>query len=191
MLRTGRVEQALEAARKAETLDPGSYYSLQVTTQAHFYAGEYDGAVEWGHRWLELGQGTNARAWLSGAYWLNGDIEAGLQVARSTAPADSVYDGTLSFLQAVAGENRAGVEEARAEAEEKGNLYAAAWISIGLGDTARALDLLERVFEGQSGTWGYILVEPSLDPLRDEPRFQALIRQLGLGPYAGLSAEVT
>jgi serine/threonine-protein kinase len=190
LLRTGRVEQALEAARKADALDPGSYYSLQVMTQAHFYAGEYDEAIKWGHRWLELGQGTEARAWLSTAYWLNGDIEAGLRVARSTAPADSVYDSTLSFLQAVAGENRAEVEEAGAKAEERGNLYAAAWISIGLGDTVRALDLLERFFDGQSGTWGYILVEPSFDPLREEPRFQALIRQLGLGPYAGLSAEV-
>ena len=52
---------------------------------------------------------------------------------------------------------------------------------IGLGETARALDLLEQsVDPDHSWPVYYYGVEPKLDPVRREPRFQKLITRLAL-----------
>jgi serine/threonine-protein kinase len=48
------------------------------------------------------------------------------------------------------------------------------------GDFARALDLLERAYEGRDPNIPFIGCLPIFDPLRAEPRFQALLRKMNL-----------
>jgi hypothetical protein len=50
-----------------------------------------------------------------------------------------------------------------------------------LGDHKRAMDYLERAYQEHSGDMVFIRAEPCYAPLRDEPRFQALVRRIGLG----------
>ena len=47
-------------------------------------------------------------------------------------------------------------------------------------DRARALDLLEQAYKAHSGNVINIAVDPLYDPLRSEPRFQALVEKLGV-----------
>ncbi len=56
-----------------------------------------------------------------------------------------------------------------------------ALIHLELGDRDRALASLERGVDDHSQMQCYLNVEPALDPIRDEPRFQAISRRLGLG----------
>jgi hypothetical protein len=49
---------------------------------------------------------------------------------------------------------------------------------MGLGDKNRALTWLERGYDEQDPWLFYLKVGPSLDPLRSEPRFQALLRRM-------------
>ncbi len=53
-------------------------------------------------------------------------------------------------------------------------LYAA------LGNRASALDILDRAYRERGGGLDNVGIDPFLDPLRSEPRFQALVRKLGL-----------
>lgn len=55
---------------------------------------------------------------------------------------------------------------------------AVARISLALGDKERALDWLERA--RRTGNWLDGLGEPVWDPLREEPRFKALRKEIGL-----------
>ena len=48
------------------------------------------------------------------------------------------------------------------------------------GDTARAMDWLERAYQAHDPNMPYMAVIPMNDPLRSDPRFQALIRRLKL-----------
>ncbi|HET9708467.1 MAG TPA: protein kinase [Gemmatimonadales bacterium] len=48
------------------------------------------------------------------------------------------------------------------------------------GDTARAMDWLERAYQAHDPNMPYMAVIPINDPLRGNPRFQALIRRLRL-----------
>jgi serine/threonine-protein kinase len=48
------------------------------------------------------------------------------------------------------------------------------------GDRGRALDLLEKAYADRDWPVLYIGVNPIFDPLRAEPRFQALLRRMNL-----------
>jgi hypothetical protein len=49
---------------------------------------------------------------------------------------------------------------------------------LGIGDKDAALTWMERGIEEQDQGWVSPKVDPSLDPLRSEPRFQALMRRI-------------
>jgi hypothetical protein len=57
-----------------------------------------------------------------------------------------------------------------------------AYAYLGLGDKDRALTYLEQAYEEQDPELFYLKVGPLLDPLRSEPRFQALLRRVNLLP---------
>jgi hypothetical protein len=51
---------------------------------------------------------------------------------------------------------------------------------IGLGDTERAIDLMEQCAEDRAFPILFAGVEPKLDPLRQNPRFQRLCQLVGV-----------
>ena len=53
-------------------------------------------------------------------------------------------------------------------------------LHLGLGEEDQALDWLEKCYEEQDGAcWG-LKINPLYDPLQTEPRFQALLKKVGL-----------
>src|SRR5262249_12296862 len=52
---------------------------------------------------------------------------------------------------------------------------------LGIKDKSAAIDVLERVYADRDGYAIYVDADPLMDPLRDDPRFQALCRQVMLG----------
>lgn len=59
-------------------------------------------------------------------------------------------------------------------------LFHRAVIHVALGETERALQLLEQAYDARAKPVRLFGIEPMLDPLRGEPRFQALLEKLGL-----------
>ena len=58
--------------------------------------------------------------------------------------------------------------------------YFLAGIHIGLGENDRAMECLEKSYEEHSHWLIYLHIDPSMDGLRDSPRFQDLLRRVGL-----------
>ena len=58
--------------------------------------------------------------------------------------------------------------------------YAFATVYAGLGDKDQAFQYLDLALAERSGYLDYINVEPTLDGLRDDPRFAALLQQINL-----------
>ena len=59
--------------------------------------------------------------------------------------------------------------------------YHFALIYAGLGDKENALHWLEEAYREHSTWILHLKVDPRLDPLRSDPRFQDLLRRVGLG----------
>ncbi len=55
-----------------------------------------------------------------------------------------------------------------------------AQVQLGLKKGGAALDLLEEAAEVRAAELVWLGVQPAYDPLRDEPRFQALLERVGL-----------
>jgi hypothetical protein len=60
--------------------------------------------------------------------------------------------------------------------------YAIGVIHAGLGEKDKAFEWLEKAYQERSEELLFLKVEPVLDPLRADPRFQSLIRRIGLPP---------
>ena len=52
----------------------------------------------------------------------------------------------------------------------------------GWGDKARALEWLEKACEERSRKFSFLKVRPEWDSLREELKFQDLVRRIGLNP---------
>jgi serine/threonine protein kinase len=96
-------------------------------------------------------------------YWAT-DTQLGREVAIKTLPAALSEEGTLVY---VPGSTKAG---------EK----VLVWVDREGGEHEDALNWLERAYQDRKGRMPFLLVEPRLDPLREEPRFQDLLRRMNL-----------
>src|ERR1700690_704721 len=61
-------------------------------------------------------------------------------------------------------------------------------IHIGLGDNERAIEYLEKSYEEHSHWLIYLHMDPRMDDLRNEPRFQELLKRVGL-PAPSITTE--
>jgi serine/threonine-protein kinase len=55
-----------------------------------------------------------------------------------------------------------------------------AGLHIGLGENDRAMEYLEKSYQEHSHWLIYLHIDPSMDALRNHPRFQELLRRVGL-----------
>ena len=53
-----------------------------------------------------------------------------------------------------------------------------ALISVGLGESDQAISWLERAAEERDGIMPFLNTWPGFDPLRSDPRFQALLKKM-------------
>jgi len=60
--------------------------------------------------------------------------------------------------------------------------FSIARVYSGLGENDKAFEWFEKALEDRSGWLANLNVEPGLDPIRSDPRFQDLVRRVGLPP---------
>jgi serine/threonine-protein kinase len=60
--------------------------------------------------------------------------------------------------------------------------FCQALVYLGLHENSQAIDWLEKAYEGGSPWLGWLKVEPMFDPLRSDPRFQALYKKMNFPP---------
>lgn len=85
--------------------------------------------------------------------------------------------GTCGWVFALSGERDRALELLD-EATRRGLHGAAAAIYAGLGEKDRAIELLGEAYEGRDAIMTFSKVTPELDALRDDARFQELLRRM-------------
>jgi TolB-like protein len=186
----GRIEEALEKRRIATALDPLSSMTLTGQAIRVFLSRGYEEAEELIEVLLERDPGNAAAArYLALASILDGRPE---QVTRlfpnrmgEPTPLTPNRWATGAVFQSLMGETdgtRLALERAVVGSVEEyvdpGFLWPA---YAALGEKDEAFRWMERSIEVQSYSTMFLGVTPLADPLRDDPRYQALLDRIGLG----------
>jgi tetratricopeptide (TPR) repeat protein len=184
----GRLDEALVEAHTALELDPASVSIRRSVGWIYYYARRYDQARIHLTRTIAMNPTQEETYRVLGhvlalaGRWAEAErvIREGMEL-----PGTGTYTkATLTYVLARSGQ-RAGAEALLHELEESGRQgyvspVAFATAHLGLGNLSTALDWSERAFDERRGWLVYLGVNPLVDPLRNEPRFQALLSRLRL-----------
>ncbi len=186
----GRFEEAIAENRHAQQLDPlAPRFSLNLG-DVLLRARRYDEAIQQFEKIVELNPSDfSAHYGLARAY-----LEKGM-FARALAEAEK--GNTLWNNPALPFPGRAYVyarvgkaKEARSELAEleRQAKTAPAWahqvaaVYVALGEKDQAFSWLEKAYQGRSSFLRWLKVDTRFEPLRSDPRFQDLLRRVGLPP---------
>jgi eukaryotic-like serine/threonine-protein kinase len=184
----GRYADAVVEINRARQLDPLSPRINSNVGLIFYYARDYDQAVRELQKAIELDP-VGSRWFLGWAYGQKRMYKEAiaLSVERNqllqgtgTSLADLAYAYAAAAKQA---EARQTLEKIRKQSRET---YippdAIALVHVALGEKEQALALLEKGFAERNVLFYWLKADPRFDPLRSEPRFQELLRRMGLAP---------
>ncbi|MGC1297761.1 MAG: tetratricopeptide repeat protein [Alloacidobacterium sp.] len=183
----GRMEEALAWVRRARDLDPlgPSGHSIGfILLNAH----HYDEAIREFRDVLAVRPDDRLPLWpLGWALICNQQAEEAIPVLEKAASVTDRSPGVISTLVWAYAHTGRRADALRLLGELKkrqqtGYVPAGAFVNayLGLGDNDEAFAWFERAYEEQSNSLVYIKVFPLFDPLRGDPRFQDLVRRVGL-----------
>jgi TolB-like protein/DNA-binding winged helix-turn-helix (wHTH) protein/lipoprotein NlpI len=184
----GRSQESLAEIKRAHDLDPLSL-SINFSVAWRLYlARQYDQAIQQSRSTIDLDPNfVLAHLVLGQAYEQKGEFEmaiAELKKAASISPNSPLMLGALGHAYAMAGDT-ADAEKVRDDLVRRSNHqyvspFYAALIFAGLKENEKALDWLDQAYQDRSNPLIFLKVDPELDPLRTNPRFQDLQRRIGL-----------
>jgi len=189
----GRFAEAREAVGRALDLDPVATGTLARSANVDFVAGRYEQAIASLRTILEISpDNVNAHLDLGRALAQVGSWDAALRELQRAAEISGGHPMALAVIgnvQARAGRRDEALLTLDAllalEPETYVAPYYKAILYAGLGDADEAMRWLEAVRESRHVGVLWIAVEPELSSLRGDPRFRALLLQLGLRPVPG------
>jgi TolB-like protein/DNA-binding winged helix-turn-helix (wHTH) protein/Flp pilus assembly protein TadD len=190
LLARSQFDEAVREGRQAEDLDP---LSVQVKTNVGWllnWARRRDEAIEQLLKTLELEPHfAYAHFHLANAYLEKSMFKEAIESfekAVAASPHNSTFLAFLASAHASSGNTKQARRLLREGMERQRHGYVApfalAVIHIRLGDKDQAFYWLERAYEERSSPLAYLNVNSVVDPLRSDPRFENLLRRVGLGP---------
>lgn len=184
---TGRPEEAIAEAVRAQELDPLSLIINDSLGSRLLYARKYDRAAEQLSKTLEIDRNfAQARHTLGDTYLQMGTFaEAFRELQQSRQLDDNPWVvASLGHAYAVSGrkdearqllaELKERSKQSRVPPEEVARIY------VGLGEREQALAWLEKAYEERSDHLAFVKVDPAWDTLRSEPGFADILRRVGL-----------
>jgi serine/threonine-protein kinase len=179
---SGRFEESIAEGERAIELDPLSFAANNSQAGRLVGSRDFEAAITQNQRTIELyPQYFMGWSGLANTLLATGDIEGAV---RNMARSDQLFgiDPVLSEtnLQMVAEFHRTGNPGRLLPAYDTVSGFLPSWRASGamwVGDTAKALAWLERA---AAENWPSVLgirTYPLYDPIRDHPRFQALVQE--------------
>ena len=176
----GRLDEAKAEMHRALDLDPQSLIVTADIGQLHYFAHEYDQAIEYCNRALAMDNSfVVAHIYLRDIYQMKGmDQEFFEELSPTTAPLTAKTRSTFAHA------GRRGLLLAQVNdpnfARVMGHM---AWLSASLGDRDKTLVYLNRALQ-ERGAGAFFLpfinVDPLYDFLRDDPRFKDILHRMNL-----------
>jgi DNA-binding winged helix-turn-helix (wHTH) protein/tetratricopeptide (TPR) repeat protein len=181
----GRFDESLRESRTALQLAPDSPAMAAGLAIAFFGAGRLEEAVEQGRQAIRLDPRVSL-----GHFWQAlalADVgrfdEAMTEALASRTGVGNLPVAVVGYIHGRAGRRADALEVLRAlETARARSLYVPAtdlaMVAAGMGDHDAALHWLEQAFDEHAHWMEALRILPPFDPLRDEPRFKALVAKM-------------
>jgi TolB-like protein/Flp pilus assembly protein TadD len=153
LCRAGRYDEAITQLRKAIELDPSHWHAHHNLAEAYRLKSMYPEAIA----------AVQAAIALAGPHtWNLGDLALVYAASGKTADAEAIYDELL--------------------ARSRREYVQSSWLghlSAALGRIDDAFEWLDRAYDERDGILVCVKYFRGSDPLRDDPRFDALLKRMG------------
>ena len=176
----GDAEEALRLTDRFIALDPLNPTAYRRKSEVLYVLRQYAQSIEIGRKSVELASSTNVRHWIGGSLVLMGRPREAL-AEYVAMPAGDVFRLTGEALVAAQTGDAAGVERQMGVIRKQFGAtasYQYAEIYSRLGQKDRAFAELNNAVAAKDPGLVYLKVDPFLDPIRDDPRYAALVRKL-------------
>jgi TolB-like protein/cytochrome c-type biogenesis protein CcmH/NrfG len=180
---TGRHEEAHAEFRQALEIDPFSMILNRMYGESLYYARRYDEAIVQLRKTIELDPNfPSAHISLFNAYVVTGKTREAVEEFARFQELNGQADDALMIRQSFSRDGWPGVLRYTVGDAHAGKSKPELVIRclVALGEKDRALAMLTKSLEDRDNSLVVIKVDPRLDPLRDDPRFQDLVRRVGL-----------
>ena len=190
----GNHEEAISEIELAIKLDPLAQLLYQNASWIYCYARQYDKALEYGKRSLEIYPDFDIGYFaMITTYFEKGMFEEAISIIKEKVSIPLFNNAFLGYAYGKIGK-RSGAKQIIRDLEEQwksgsGSKMEFALVHLGLGEIDESLLCLEEFANeppAKSSRIGFvsyttfIKVDPVWDPLRSEPRFKAVLKKMGL-----------
>jgi len=179
----GRHEEALAETRRGLELDPISIGANHSYSYSLFYARKYDECIAQSKKVVEMNpEFFGSHFLLAVAYEMKGDYAASVAERVKMNEIGGTKQRAEAFQKSFdAGGWEGFLREATADnAPFNVPPYIAVTFNAALGEKDKAFAILDKLYKERSPELRQIKVDPRLDNLRSDPRFQDLLRRVGL-----------
>ncbi len=184
----GRLDEALDSIRTAQSLDPVSSIVARDLAVIHFYRRDFETALEQCDHTIEL------NPHFAPAYWMLGVIQeqlrdfdesaAAFQRAVHLSPRTPRMHGALGRTFALSGRRAQAIEVLQKLEDYARERYVSplefAWIHFALDAIDVGFQWLAKARDDRSFDLISLKVDPRFDPLRSDERFAPLLKRMGL-----------
>jgi TolB-like protein/cytochrome c-type biogenesis protein CcmH/NrfG len=182
----GRANEALAESHRALELDPLSPIMSVHLGWLYYYLHAFERALDQLNKTLELDPNYGLAHWYIGlAREQQGAFTEALVALKrgdELLKDNLVVKADLAHALAVSGRTAEAEEALRnllaISRTRYVNPFEIALIHIGLGQAEKAFQWLDRAYQERSDLVVYLRVDPRLDPLRSDPRFQEMVRRM-------------
>jgi serine/threonine-protein kinase len=184
----GKLDEAIAEMRQALVVDPLSAHFSRWLGRFYGYARDYDNSIAQSRKTIEMApEFFLSYCDLGTAYLAKGDAEEALTWFRNGQSLKSAirsYDAVIVRALAAMGETEEALaiiqrlEETAKHQYVRSEVLAMGYAAI--GNLERAFACLDRALEERSAGLVYLHLDPGFDPLRSDPRYAALIEQIGV-----------
>jgi eukaryotic-like serine/threonine-protein kinase len=184
----GRFEEALTQGRAAIDLDPASVSIRRSMGWLQYYARQYDAALDSLRRALAMNPSAEETHRLLGLVYLQqrqyDDATASFKEALANSKHDTLALAGLGHVAA----RRGRMDEARSVLQELDQRAKVRYVSpvaqaglyVTLGDADAAFEWMGRAYQDRRGWLAYLKIEPMLDGIRADARFNRLLERMRL-----------
>ena len=196
----GKLDEAIAERKRATELDPLDPLLSSALGEAYYQNRQFDLTVEQNAKSLELDPSYAVALVNTGRAFqqkgMHREAQAVFQRLLAASPDNPALLAMAGYGDAISGEKSEAEKIISRLKQLSRQTYVpsvyTALVYTGLGDKNHAFEWLDKAYAERCEYLVYLPTEPIADPLRKDPRFDALLKRVGLAPVplpAGASSR--